>query len=61
MLKRIFKCTLLLSVVAMSGPLLSGCNSDQPTADKAQIDQQAAIDKHNAEIARKNTVRSQIK
>ncbi|WP_323025732.1 hypothetical protein [Castellaniella sp.] len=61
MLKRIFKYTLLMSVVALSGPLLSGCGDNQSSADKAQIDQQAAIDKHNAELARKNTVRSQIK
>lgn len=61
MFKRIFNYTLFISVMAMSGVTLSGCNGDQTAAEKAQSAQQSAIDQHNAELARKNTVRSQIK
>jgi len=61
-MKAAFKYVLLCSAIAMSGTLLYGCKENQaPSAGQADKPSQAEIDQRNAEIARKNTVRNQIK
>ena len=56
--KRAVACAML----ALFGAVLSGCNDDKSASqDQAKSSNQADLDKHNAEIARKGQVRNQIK
>lgn len=55
------KRAVVFAMLAVSSALLSGCNDDKSLAQDQSKTDQAAVDKHNAEIARKNEVRNQIK
>ncbi|GEM_PF-3208760 len=46
----------VVTMLALIGTLLSGCKDESASAQD-----KASLDKHNAEIARKNEVRNQIK
>ncbi|MGE8686069.1 MAG: hypothetical protein ACN6PJ_02960 [Achromobacter sp.] len=50
------KRAVVCAVLVATGALLSGCKDESSSTQD-----QAALDKHNAEIARKNEVRNQIK
>ncbi len=60
MLKKSFIYAVFVTVVSATG-MLSGCGGEDQAAKQGQSADQAAIDQHNAQLARKNEVRRAIK
>ncbi|ANN80850.1 hypothetical protein [Bordetella flabilis] len=52
---------LLCTAIVISSSLLSGCNDEKAAASSQPNADQAALEKHNADLARKNAVKSMIK